>query len=60
MAQMRYPYTKGAQLAQFPFKNYFTKNWVFKSWAIGFVICLPLFAKITASIPEPAPKKSDH
>jgi hypothetical protein len=28
------------------------KNWVFKAYALGLVLCLPIFAKITASIPE--------
>ena len=30
MAQMRYPYTMGAMIMQFPAKTYFTRNWIFK------------------------------
>ena len=55
-AQMRYPYTLGAQLVRFPFKNHL-KNWVYKAYALGLVLTVPLMAKITYSIPEEKPKQ---
>ena len=33
---------------------------LFQSYAIGLVLTLPLFAKITASIPEPKKKEAAH
>nr|ALS04504.1 hypothetical protein YQE_10512 [Acartia pacifica]ALS04505.1 hypothetical protein [Acartia pacifica] len=60
MAEMRYPYTLGAQLMQFPWKKFYKQNWVIRSWVNGIVLALPIMAVITKSIPEPAPKKSDH
>jgi hypothetical protein len=32
------------------------KNWVFKAYALGIGLCLPIFAKITTMIPEPKAK----
>ena len=60
MAQMRYPYTLGAMLMQFPLKFHIQKSWVWKSYAIGLVPTGLLFLKITNSFPEAEPAKSGH
>ena len=60
MAQMRYPYTLGAMLKQFPLKFHIQKSWVWKSYAIGLVPTGLLFLKITNSFPDEAPAKNGH
>lgn len=45
---MVYPYTLSAKFAQFPYKFYFTNNWVWKYWAVGVLLSIPVFAKIQA------------
>ena len=60
MAQMRYPYTLGAMLMQFPLKFHIQKSWVWKSYAIGLVPTGLLFLKITNSFSDAAPAKSGH
>ncbi|TRY63942.1 hypothetical protein TCAL_10955 [Tigriopus californicus] len=58
---MKFPYTIGAQVTQFPFAYYFNKSWVFKSWVIGSVLTFPIMVAITNSIPDEKPKgKKDH
>jgi len=57
MAQMRYPYTMGAQIMRFPARYHFEKNWTFKAYALGLAVCVPIFYKITVSIPEEKPKE---
>jgi len=57
MAQMRYPYTIGAMLMNFPLKYHIQKNWVWKAYAIGLVPVGLLMIKITNSFPDEAPKK---
>jgi hypothetical protein len=60
MAQLRYPYTLGAMVRRFPAKEYIRRNWVFKAYALGMVVCLPIFYKITVSIPEEKKKPDAH
>nr|ALS04920.1 isoform A [Pseudodiaptomus poplesia] len=60
MAQMRYLYTLGAMIMRYPLREHVNRNWVYKAYGIGLVLCLPLFAKITASIPEPKKKDAGH
>lgn len=40
---MKYPYTLGAKIAQFPYKYYYKNNWIFRYYPIGFITCLPIF-----------------
>ncbi|XP_055715255.1 uncharacterized protein LOC129809456 [Phlebotomus papatasi] len=51
---MKFPYTFSAKIAQFPYKFYFTKQWIWKYYAISVVCCLPIFYKISklANSPE--------
>ncbi|XP_022911812.1 uncharacterized protein [Onthophagus taurus] len=51
---MKYPYTFSAKIAQFPWKFYFTKQWIWKYYAVAFVVCIPVFKKISnlANSPE--------
>nr|ALS04850.1 isoform A [Pseudodiaptomus poplesia] len=60
MAQLRYPYTLGAMVMRYPLKTHVQRNWVYKAYGIGLLLCLPIFAKITASIPEPKQKADAH
>ena len=43
---MKFPYTFAAKVAQFPYKMYFTQQWIWKYYAISLVISAPLFYKI--------------
>ncbi|KAJ8976304.1 hypothetical protein NQ317_010258 [Molorchus minor] len=51
---MKYPYTFTAKMVQFPWKYYFTNQWIWKYYAISFVLCLPVFNSIRklANSPE--------
>ncbi|KAL1501010.1 hypothetical protein ABEB36_006416 [Hypothenemus hampei] len=51
---MKFPYTLGAKLVQFPYKFYFQNNWVFKYYLFAFVVGIPVFKKISnlANSPE--------
>jgi len=51
---MVYPYTIGAMIKAFPLKYHIDKSWVFKSYALGLLVCTPLFAKITNVFPAEA------
>merc|ERR1719339_231067 len=55
MAGLRYPYTMGAMIMQFPAKYMIQKNWVFKSYLIGLVPTGLLYLKITNSFPDEVP-----
>lgn len=43
---MKFPYTFSAKVAQFPYKMYFTQQWIWKYYAISVVLTIPLFYKI--------------
>lgn len=43
---MKFPYTFAAKVAQFPYKMYFTQQWIWKYYAISVVLTIPLFYKI--------------
>uniref|UniRef100_A0A2A4JH47 Uncharacterized protein n=1 Tax=Heliothis virescens TaxID=7102 RepID=A0A2A4JH47_HELVI len=43
---MKFPYTFSAKIAQFPLKFYVQNQWIWKYWAIGVVVSLPVFYKI--------------
>lgn len=43
---MKYPYTMSAKIAQFPYRHYFSNQWIWKYWAISCVVCFPIFYKI--------------
>ncbi|XP_059612029.1 uncharacterized protein LOC132258650 [Phlebotomus argentipes] len=51
---MKFPYTYSAKIAQFPYKFYFTKQWIWKYYAVAVVCSLPIFYKISrlANSPE--------
>eukprot|EP00095_Tigriopus_kingsejongensis_P009830 maker-scaffold21_size687808-snap-gene-1.17 protein:Tk09830 transcript:maker-scaffold21_size687808-snap-gene-1.17-mRNA-1 annotation:"hypothetical protein G5I_13062" len=57
---LKYPYTLGARIMQFPFKMHYQKNWLFRSMVLGFFLTLPIMAKITMSFPDEKPKKAEH
>lgn len=44
---MKFPYTFSAKLAQFPYKHYFSNQWIWKYYAISVVLCIPVFYKIS-------------
>jgi hypothetical protein len=54
MANMRYPYTFGAMVRNFPLKYHIQKNWHYKAYVLGLLISAPLFLKITTSFPAEA------
>lgn len=43
---MKFPYTFSAKVAQFPYKMYFTQQWIWKYYALSVVLTIPLFYKI--------------
>lgn len=43
---MKFPYTFSAKMAQFPWKFYFGKQWVWKYFGLSVIVCLPIFKKI--------------
>lgn len=43
---MKYPYTFTAKIAQFPWKFYISKSWVYRYYAIAVVVTFPVFVKI--------------
>ena len=51
MPQLRYPYTLGAMLRQFPLKYHMGKSWIYKAYALGLVLSAPIFFKITNIFP---------
>lgn len=44
---MKYPYTFTAKVVQFPWKFYFTRQWIWKYYAISVLVCIPVFKKIS-------------
>lgn len=44
---MKYPYTLGAKIAQFPYKFYFKNNWIIRYYAFSLVLCIPIFKSIS-------------
>lgn len=45
--RMEYPYTWTAKVVNFPWKFYFTKQWLWKTLPFGLLITSPLFYKIS-------------
>lgn len=43
---MKFPYTFSAKIAQFPWKFYVQKNWMWRYYAIACVLSFPVFYKI--------------
>ncbi|KAK9509683.1 hypothetical protein O3M35_006944 [Rhynocoris fuscipes] len=43
---MKYPYTLGAKIGQFPYKFMMNSVWPFKYYLIAIGVCLPVFYKI--------------
>jgi len=50
---MKYPYTLGAQIAQFPYKFYWDNNWNFKYYIIAVIASFPVFYKINGLANSP-------
>lgn len=44
---MKYPYTLGAKIAQFPYKFYFKNNWIVRYYCFSLVLCIPIFKSIS-------------
>lgn len=44
--RMDYPYTMTAKLVNFPWKFYFTKQWIWKTMPLALLVTSPLFYKI--------------
>merc|ERR1719339_486090 len=40
---MKYPYTLGSKIAQFPYGYYIKNQWVFKYYLIGVGLSIPIF-----------------
>jgi len=51
---MKFPYTFSAKIAQFPWKHYFSNQWIWKYYAVSVLLCIPVFKKISnlANSPE--------
>ncbi|XP_065169142.1 uncharacterized protein [Atheta coriaria] len=51
---MKFPHTFTSKLVQFPWKHYFTNQWIWKYYAIAVVVSIPVFKKISnlANSPE--------
>ncbi|KAL1461332.1 hypothetical protein WDU94_013239 [Cyamophila willieti] len=45
--RMDYPYTWTAKFVNFPWKLYFTKQWIWKTLPFSLLITLPMFYKIS-------------
>lgn len=43
---MKFPYTFSAKIAQFPFKFYIQKNWIWRYYLAACVLTMPVFYKI--------------
>jgi hypothetical protein len=43
MPTLRYPYTIGAKIMQFPYRYYFEHAWVFRYWTYSLAVCTPVF-----------------
>lgn len=43
---MKFPYTFSAKLAQFPYKFYIQKQWIWRYYLVGVLISAPVFYKI--------------
>ena len=52
--QLRYPYTLGAMVRQFPLKYHMDKSWIYKAYALGLVLSAPVFLKVTNIFPAEA------
>jgi len=50
---MKYPYTLGAQVRQFPYRFYWNNSWIFKYWCISTVLCTPIFFWIQSKARTP-------
>lgn len=44
---MKFPYTFSAKIAQFPYKFYFQKQWMWKFYIFGVAASIPVFYKIS-------------
>lgn len=44
---MKFPYTFSAKIAQFPYKFYIQKQWIWRYYLIGVAVSIPLFYKIS-------------
>ncbi|KAG4068634.1 hypothetical protein HA402_002325 [Bradysia odoriphaga] len=44
---MKFPYTFSAKIAQFPYKFYFQNQWIWKFYAVGVLVSIPVFYKIS-------------
>ncbi|XP_043271493.1 uncharacterized protein roh [Venturia canescens] len=51
--RMKYPYTYTAKLMSFPFAHYYKHAWVAKYFVFGFLLTLPVMAKITTAVNNP-------
>merc|ERR1711875_77398 len=51
---MKYPYTLGAKIAQFPFGYYLKNQWVFKYYLIGIAASTPIFKAFQDAATSPA------
>ncbi|CAH0550248.1 unnamed protein product [Brassicogethes aeneus] len=44
---MKFPYTFSAKVAQFPYKFYFSNQWIWKYYAVAMLVTIPLFKSIS-------------
>merc|ERR1711887_147911 len=51
---MKYPYTMGAKIAQFPFGYYIKNQWMFKYYLIGVGMSIPIFKWFQDAAMSPA------
>merc|ERR1712168_1145441 len=51
---MKYPYTLGAKIAQFPFGYYVKNQWVFKYYLFGIAASIPIFKAFQDAAMSPA------
>lgn len=62
---LRYPYTTGAMLMQFPYKFHYKNAWVYRAWVLGLGVTFPIMCYVTYKqgghkgirYPPPAEKK---
>lgn len=45
---MKFPYTFSAKIAQFPYKFYIQKQWIWRYYLIGVAVSVPVFYKISS------------
>merc|ERR1711887_267638 len=51
---MKYPYTLGAKIAQFPFGYYIKNQWLFKYYLLGVGLSVPIFKAFQDAAMSPA------